>query len=67
MCVPLARIPLIVYGATDPKAGAVASLLHLLDDQRLNHQAQVVAGVLADPCGEILTQFFQQQRRLGKK
>ena len=62
-----ARIPQVVYGATDPKAGAVNSLFHLLDDYRLNHRAQVVAGVLAQPCGEILTQFFADQRRLGKK
>jgi tRNA(adenine34) deaminase len=62
-----ARIPVVVYGAADPKAGAVASLFHLLDDPRLNHRCEVVSGVLAEPCGEILTRFFQQQRRLGKK
>ncbi len=62
-----ARIPLVVYGATDPKAGAVESLYQLLGDQRLNHRAGVVSGVLAEPCGQILTRFFQQQRRLGKK
>jgi tRNA(adenine34) deaminase len=62
-----ARIPLVVYGATDPKAGAVQSLYQLLGDNRLNHRAAVVSGVLAEPCGQILTRFFQQQRRLGKK
>jgi len=62
-----ARIPLVVYGATDPKAGAVHSLYRLLEDTRLNHRATVVSGVLAEPCGAILTEFFQQQRRLGKK
>ena len=62
-----ARIPLVVYGATDPKAGAVESLYQLLGDERLNHRAAVVSGVLAEPCGQILTRFFQQQRRLGKK
>ena len=62
-----ARIPLVVYGATDPKAGAVRSLYRLLDDARLNHQCQIVAGVLPGPCGAILTRFFQQQRALGKK
>lgn len=62
-----ARIPLVVYGATDPKAGAVQSLYKLLNDRRLNHQAEIIAGVLAEPCGEILTQFFRQQRALGKK
>ena len=62
-----ARIPLVVYGAADPKAGAVQTLYQLLSDRRLNHQAEVIGGVLAEPCGEILTQFFRQQRSLGKK
>ena len=62
-----ARVPIVVYGATDPKSGAVHSLMNLLGDKRLNHQSQVVAGVLADPCGELLTEFFRQQRSLGKK
>ncbi len=62
-----ARIPLVVYGALDPKAGAVHSLFRLLDDPRLNHRAEVVSGVLAEACGEILTRFFQKQRGLGKK
>lgn len=61
------RIPLVVFGATDPKAGAVDSLFHLLSDPRLNHRCQVIPGVLAPECGEILTKFFQAQRRLGKK
>ena len=63
----LARIPRVVYGATDPKAGAVETLYRLLDDPRLNHRCQVVGGVLGQRCGEILTRFFQAQRRLGKK
>jgi tRNA(adenine34) deaminase len=62
-----ARIPLVVYGAVDPKAGAVQTLYRLLDDPRLNHCCQAVAGVLAERCGQILSRFFQQQRRLGKK
>ena len=62
-----ARIPLVVFGATDPKAGAVDSLFHLLSDPRLNHRCQVIPGVMAAECGEILTKFFQAQRRLGKK
>ncbi len=61
------RIPLVVFGATDSKAGAVDSLFHLLNDPRLNHRCQVIPGVLAPECGEILTKFFQAQRRLGKK
>jgi tRNA(adenine34) deaminase len=61
----LARMPLVVYGATDPKAGAVASLYRLLEDSRLNHRADVIGGVLAQPCGEILTRFFAEKRRQG--
>jgi tRNA(adenine34) deaminase len=61
------RIPTLVYGAADPKAGAVQTLYRLLDDPRLNHRAEVVSGVLADACGQVLTHFFQQQRQLGKK
>ncbi|MCC7086459.1 MAG: nucleoside deaminase [Pirellulales bacterium] len=62
-----ARVPTVVYGAADPKAGAVQSLFQLLSDRRLNHQCQIIAGVLAGPCGQMLTHFFQQQRALGKK
>jgi tRNA(adenine34) deaminase len=59
----LARMPRVVFGAVDPKAGAVATLYRLLDDPRLNHRAEVVAGVLAEPCGEILSRFFRQKRQ----
>ncbi|MBI3837605.1 MAG: nucleoside deaminase [Planctomycetia bacterium] len=62
-----ARIPTVVYGAADPKGGAVHTLYQLLSDPRLNHRVQIVSGVLVSPCGEILTRFFQSQRRLGKK
>jgi tRNA(adenine34) deaminase len=62
-----ARIPMLVYGAADPKAGAVDTLFRLLADSRLNHRVETVSGVLAGPCGEVLSRFFQQQRRLGKK
>jgi tRNA(adenine34) deaminase len=62
-----ARIPLVVYGAMDPKAGAVHSLFKLLDDPRLNHRAQSVPNILAAECGGLLSQFFQDQRRLGKR
>ena len=63
----LSRLPRLVYGAADSKSGCVESLYHLLNDDRLNHQVQVVPGVLALDCGSILTEFFQTQRRLGKK
>lgn len=62
-----ARIPIVVFGATDLKAGAVCSLYQLLGDARLNHRCQVIPNVLASECGELLTRFFQAQRRLGKK
>lgn len=61
------RIPRVVYGAADPKAGAVDSLFRLLDDSRLNHQSRVTAGVMADTCGAMLSEFFRQKRQLGKK
>jgi len=62
-----ARIPVVVYGATDPKAGAVDSLFRLLADPRLNHRCEVVPGILAAEGGAILSRFFQAQRKLGKK
>jgi tRNA(adenine34) deaminase len=61
------RIPRIVYGARDPKAGAVDSLYQLLTDPRLNHSVQVTGGILAAECGGILTEFFEAKRREGKK
>jgi tRNA(adenine34) deaminase len=62
----LARIPMVVYGATDPKAGACATLYQITTDPRLNHRCQVVSGVSADQCADILSQFFAAKRRLGK-
>jgi tRNA(adenine34) deaminase len=63
----LARIPRVVFGATDPKAGAVRSLYRLLDDPRLNHRCEIVEGVMAQECGALLTEFFAAKRALGKK
>lgn len=57
------RVPRVVYGAIDPKAGAVESLYTLLGDERLNHRPDVTGSVLAEPCGEILTSFFRARRR----
>jgi tRNA(adenine34) deaminase len=62
-----ARIPHVVYGATDPKAGACHTLFSLTSDIRLNHQAAVLGGVMQDDCRAILQEFFRQQRALGKK
>jgi tRNA(adenine34) deaminase len=62
-----ARIPWVIYGAADPKAGAVHTLYQLLSDPRLNHRCQTTPGILAAECGALLTRFFQEKRRLGKK
>jgi tRNA(adenine34) deaminase len=58
----LARIPRVVYGCTDPKAGAAGSVLDVLAEPRLNHRPQVTGGVLAGPCAALLTQFFAARR-----
>ena len=63
----LARVDRLVFGATDPKAGACVSLYTIPTDQRLNHCVAVEAGVLADECGSLLSGFFTRQRALGKK
>jgi tRNA(adenine34) deaminase len=62
-----ARVPRLVYGCTDPKAGAVHTLFTLCGDSRLNHRVSVDAGVLADECAALLRDFFAAQRALGKK
>jgi tRNA(adenine34) deaminase len=58
-----ARISRLVYGADDPKAGATQSLYRLLEDPRLNHHVEIVAGVLGTVCGEQLSNFFRARRR----
>ncbi len=62
-----ARVPRVVFGAVDPKAGAVTSMYQVLSDTRLNHQCQITSGVMAARCGQILTEFFASKRALGKK
>ena len=62
-----ARIPRLVYGCDDPKAGAARTLFRLCEDRRLNHCAQVIAGVMSEACAEVLRDFFRVQRELGKK
>jgi tRNA(adenine34) deaminase len=59
----LARVARVVYGATDPKAGAAGSLWDLVRDRRLNHRPQVISGVLADECGAVLRDFFGTHRQ----
>lgn len=58
----LARVDRVVFGAHDDKAGAVGSLWDLVRDRRLNHRPEVVAGVLAEECGDVLRVFFDAQR-----
>jgi tRNA(adenine34) deaminase len=55
----LSRLAKVVYGAVDPKAGAAGSLWDVLRDRRLNHRPEVVPGVLAEECGQLLTGFFR--------
>ncbi len=57
-----ARIPFVVYGARDPKAGAVDSLFQLLSDKRLNHRCQIIGGILDTACAQVLSDFFQSRR-----
>ncbi|MDP2871256.1 MAG: tRNA adenosine(34) deaminase TadA [Bacillota bacterium] len=58
----LARLARVVYGASDPKAGACGTLMDLVRDPRLNHQIEVVPGVLAAECGEVMREFFDGRR-----
>ena len=61
-----ARIANLYYGAADPKAGAVDSLYHLLDDSRLNHQVRVESGIMQAECSQVLKDFFRAIRRRKK-
>ena len=62
-----ARLPTVIFGAADPKAGGCQSLYAITNDERLNHRSIVIGGVLEHECGTILSEFFQMQRDLGKK
>jgi tRNA(adenine34) deaminase len=62
-----ARVPVVVYGASDAKAGACHSLFNITNDPRLNHRCQVISGVEAERCAALLSQFFAAKRALGKK
>jgi tRNA(adenine34) deaminase len=63
--VTAARLGRLVYGAEDPRAGAVGSLWDVLRDTRLNHRPEVIGGVLAAECGAVLRDFFAVRRRPG--
>ena len=57
------RLGRVVYGCDDPKAGAVRSLFHLVDNDRLNHRTEVTAGVRAEECAALMKDFFRQRRK----
>lgn len=63
----LSRIPRVVFGCSDPKAGACGSVLDITANEQLNHSPQVVGGVLADECSGLLKEFFKARRAEGKK
>jgi tRNA(adenine34) deaminase len=63
--VTLSRLGRLVYGAEDPKAGAVGSLWDVVRDRRLNHRPEVIGGVLADECAAVLREFFAARRQHG--
>jgi tRNA(adenine34) deaminase len=60
------RIRRLVYGADDRKAGACRSLYRLVDDRRMNHRVELISGILAEECGEILSLFFHDRRESSK-
>ena len=57
-----ARLARVIFGASDPKCGAVASLYNVLADKRLNHQVEITAGIMKEECGEIISRFFREKR-----
>lgn len=62
----LSRIPRLVFGAADPKAGMCGSLDNIVQDPRLNHRVELASGVLAEACGDLLREFFRA-RRAGRE
>ncbi|OLP62993.1 tRNA-specific adenosine deaminase [Bacillus pumilus] len=63
----LSRVKKVVFGACDPKGGCAGTLMNLLDDDRFNHQSEVIGGVLENECGELLSQFFRSLRQRKKQ
>ena len=62
-----ARIGTLIYGASEPKTGAVRSTMNLIDDPSWNHRVAVVAGLMAEDCRALMQEFFQKKRALGKR
>jgi tRNA(adenine34) deaminase len=63
----LARVARVVFGASDPKAGACGSVLDVLGEPALNHRPEVAGGLLADECGELLSAFFASRRQAQRR
>lgn len=63
----LSRVARVVYGASDPKGGCAGTLMNLLQEERFNHQAEVVSGVMNEECGAMLSEFFRELRRKKRK
>ncbi|QQD84716.1 tRNA adenosine(34) deaminase TadA [Jeotgalicoccus sp. ATCC 8456] len=63
----MSRVPQVVYGAPDPKGGTVDSLMHLLDEPRFNHRANVISGIMAEDCAALLRNFFKNLRTKKKQ
>ncbi|WP_240339692.1 tRNA adenosine(34) deaminase TadA [Halobacillus ihumii] len=61
------RVPRVVYGAADPKAGCAGTLMNLLQEDRFNHQSEVVGGMMKEECGSLLTDFFRKLREKKKR
>ncbi len=57
-----ARVERVIFGARDPKFGAVVSLYNIFNDKRLNHQVRITEGILQEECGEIISRFFREKR-----
>lgn len=58
----LSRVPRVIYAATDPKAGACGSVIDVTGEERFNHRPEVLGGLLADECGDLLREFFAAKR-----
>lgn len=63
----LSRVQKVVYGASDPKAGCAGTLMNLLEDERFNHQSEVISGVLGEQCSRLLSDFFRKIRDKKRK
>jgi tRNA(adenine34) deaminase len=61
------RVPLTVYGTTDPKAGCAGTLMNLLEEPRFNHRTEVIQGILQEECADLLTSFFRRLRQKPSK